>query len=283
MGTNQNGISSGNIIISKPQMIAGVVTNLFGILANSLLDNFIQNAASELNPRVDQAINEAQLSQKSNLGDNLTRNPETDQQINNLTFGQKNKFEPDAIPNGRGGYEQSSTGYWTKRLSAITGLPVMSAITFVGTTYLSLNGQQVTIPTITFEMVIITMKKGRNIEKTDITGRDTGSVKEWIGMKDWTIEIRAVILASQNVSELMTDYYQEGKYPEENMEMIDLLINAPIAIKVLCPYMNRRGVNYLVIDDDVQISQVEGEYEAQRLVIPCVSDNPLYIQVANKT
>ncbi len=157
----------------------------------------------------------------------------------------------------------------------------MCAITFVGTSYTALNGNVITIPTITFEMVMISMKKGRNIEYTDITGRDTGSVKEWISSKDWNIQIKAIITASQNVSDGMTVFYQEGKYPEENMEKIDLLLNAPIAIKVICPYMNNRGINYLVIDDDVDISQIEGEYEAQKLIIPCRSDNPLVIQVAN--
>ena len=194
-----------------------------------------------------------------------------------------NTFDQDANPDGRGGYKPGLSSYWNGRLSSVNNLPVMSSLTFIGTSYISLSGQLITIPTITFEMVMISMRKGKNIEKTDITGRDTGSVKEYISAKDWSIELRIVITASQNVSDGMENFYQTGKYPEENMEKIDLLLNAPIALEVLCPYMNSRGVNYLVIDDGVQINQIEGEYEAQRLTIPCLSDNPLIIQVNNGT
>ncbi len=271
------------IIITKPTMQAGIVTNLFGVLANGLLDKFINEgllnglSALETEQNIDGLIQSGKVDKRS------SDNTITDHAVYDLLYKDPNpEFLPDAIPNGKGGYTTSKTGFWNGRLSSVTGLPVMTSISFIGTTYTSLSGQQITIPTITFEMVIITMKKGRNIEKTNITGRDSGSVKEYIGAKDWEIEIRAVIMASQNVSEGMDKFYQDGKYPEENMEIIDLMLNAPIAIKVVCPYMNNRGVKYIVIDDGVQINQVEGEYEAQRLIIPCVSDSPLALLVSTQ-
>lgn len=253
-------INDSSITIPKPsqdilRFLSSSGIKLFGILANDVIDG--EFTTDEINEQTQNSVQD------------LVRNP--------------NKiFEPDAIPDGKGGYTSGSTGYWIKKLSSVTGLPVMSAITFVGTTYTALNGQSVTIPTITFEMVFISMIKGRLIEKTEITGRSTGSVKEYIGAKDWSINIKAIIAASQNVSDGMTSYYQNGKYPEENMEKIDLLLNAPIAIRIICPYMNKRGIEYIVIDDGVDISQIEGEYEIQRIDIPCVSDNPLIIQVASQ-
>ena len=274
--------TQGQIIIPAPQFPNGSLTSLFGIVANTLLFDASQVAFNQLrNGIIAQNIDENILSRSQSPRE--SDNPVTDNAVNTLVNSSPKTYAPDAVPDGKGGYTPSPNGYWTKRLSAMTGLPVMCPITFVGTTYTALNGSQITIPTITFEMVMISMKKGRNVEKTEITGRDTGSVKEYIGAKDWDIEIRAVITASQNVAANMTNYYQNGKYPEENMEMIDLMLNAPIALRVLCPYMNNRGINYIVIDDGVQINQVEGEYEAQRIVIPCCSDNPLLIQVANST
>jgi len=190
---------------------------------------------------------------------------------------------PDAEPDGNGGYLTASpNGVWDGRMSSVlNGMPVMCHCHFVGTSYRALNGQIITIPDIDFETVVITLKQGKNIEKTDITGRDTGSVKEYIGQKDWVIEIRAVITDGQRINDTITGgFNQDGVYPETAMEAIDFLISAPIAIKVDCWYLNKRGINYVVIDDGVQINQVEGEYEMQRIVIPCLSDNPLIITVA---
>lgn len=268
-----------NIVIPKPQINfgaqIGTLNNLFGVFANKLLDRQIQDDGE--NEEIKKGINQAQRNQKSSQSNSQT----LENNLNNLIV--KKIYSPDATPDGKGGYKPSTTGYWQPQFSQSTGMPVMSAITFVGTSYTGLDGSVITIPTITFEMVIISMKKGRNIEKTSITGRDSGSVKEYISANDWEIEIRAIVSASQNVVQdgSMDVFYQEGKYPEENMEKIDLLLNAHIAIKVICPYINKRGVNYLVIDDGVRIDQIEGEYEIQRLNIPCLSDSPLIISVAS--
>jgi len=254
--------NSGSNVVIPPPLNGLAAFNIFNQLYNSLLASQII-LKNELNQEAS-----AQLGGFSEV---------VNQEVSRINQSKIN--QPDAIPDGLGGYSASPSGFWTKRLSQVTGLPVMTAITFVGTTYTSTSGNQITIPTITFEMVLIKINKGRNIEKTDITGRDTGSVKEYISAKDFIVEINAIVTASQNVSDGMSLYYQTGKYPEENMEQIDFLLNAPIAIEVICPYLNRRGINYLVIDDGVQINQIEGEYEAQRLTIPCLSDNPLILQV----
>jgi hypothetical protein len=172
--------------------------------------------------------------------------------------------------------------FWNGKTStSLQSMPVMCSLTFIGTSYTALDGSIVTIPTIVLETVIITAKQGKTIEKTNITGRNTGSVKEYISQNDWSVEIRAVITASANVVQdgSMINYIQEGRYPIENMQYIYQLINAPIAIKVDCLYLNAMGINFLVIDDGVQINQVEGEYEMQRIVLPCLSDNPLIISV----
>lgn len=256
------------ITIAKTGGGERVIANLFGMLANATLD-----VATRF------------LNHSLIITENSQDAPDPSQKL--ILDNSDNKVtSPDATADGRGGYSPSPIGnFWDGRLSSVTGLPVMTAITFIGTTYTALNGQQITIPDITFEMVMITMKQGKNIEKTEITGRDTGSVKEYIGRKDWDIQITAIVTASQNVNSDMDLFVQQtGRYPEENMEFIDLLLNAPIAIKILCPYIQKRvnsgGDTWLVIEDGVTINQVEGEYEAQKIIIPCVTDFPLLIQVA---
>ena len=254
-----------NDIISITKNTPSLVTNLFGIAANALLDFGISQAF--------RYIREARFEEG------------IQQQVSDLVNNSAPIYAPDAIPDGKGGFFPSSNNFWNGRLSSFNNLPVMTSLTFVGTSYTSLSGQVITVPTITFEMVMVSMKKGKNIEKTDITGRDTGSVKEYISAKDWQISIKAVVTASQNVSDGMNNYYQTGKYPEENMEMIDILLAAPIAIQIICPYIQRRvnqgGNVWLVFDEDsCEISQIEGEYEAQRLNMNCLTDFPLIVQVA---
>jgi Domain of unknown function (DUF6046) len=159
-------------------------------------------------------------------------------------------------------------------------MPVECYLKFIGSTYTSLQGKQITIPDITFETILITLKMGKMIKKTDITGRDTGSVKEYISQRDWSVELRAIISAGQPVNSNVSKMNQDGVYPRFNMQEIWKVLQAPIAIKVSCWYLNQFDINYLVIDDGVDIQQIEGEYDNQRLIIPCCSDNPLVLKIS---
>ena len=234
------------------------------------------------------------------LGNNNVSTP-LDQSINTLVKNTNKQISQDAVPDGKGGYSQNpSKPFWNARTSSILGsVPVMTSVTFgrqvngtqglggsdlsnvSSVTYTSLSGTSITIPVITFEMVLIKMKQGKNIEITDITGRDTGSVAEYISQKDWNGTFEVVITASQNVSLGMENVWNESKYPEENMEVLDLLISAPIAIPIICPYMNKRGINFVILEDGIDISQIAGEYEAQKITIPWRSNNPLVLQLVS--
>ena len=186
---------------------------------------------------------------------------------------------PDAKPDGQGGFTIAQN--WNGRMSSsLTGMPVMCSLRIVGTTYIALDGSTITIPDITFETVLITAKLGKNIEKTDVNS-NFGSVKEWINQKDYEIEIRAIVTASAPVNDDIETANQDGVYPLYNMEAIMTALNAPISLQVECWYLNKLfNIKYIVIEDGVQINQVEGEYEMQRLVIPALSDFPLIITVS---
>lgn len=189
------------------------------------------------------------------------------------------EFDPDAKPNDAGGYDKTDRwdGYMS---SSLIGMPVMCYLKFIGGDYMDLQGNTITIPDVTFETVVLTLTMGKNIQKTEITGKDSGSIKEYIGMKDWAIEIRAIVSADAPVNQSINKRFQEGVYPRENVAAIWKVLKAPIAIEVECWFLQQFGINYLVIEDGVQVDQIEGEYNCQRFVIPCVSDNPLVLEFA---
>lgn len=188
---------------------------------------------------------------------------------------------PDANPDGKGGFTKT-IGWGGYMSSSLLGMPVMCRLKFVGTSYTANNGTIITIPDIILETVIITLEMDKNIEKTTITGRDTGTVKEWISKGDWNIEIRAIITASAPLNSDIQSRNQDGSYPMENMEALMILINASISIEVECWFLNKvAGIKYITIDKGFKLDQIEGEYEMQRIIIPALSDNPLIITVAN--
>lgn len=188
------------------------------------------------------------------------------------------QYSPDAYPDGKGGYvpNQNWDGYMS---SSLIGMPVMCYCKFVGGTYTDIRGNSVTIPDIIFETVVMTVRMGKSIAKTDMLSPSNGTVKEFIGQGDWQVEIRAIITSDAPVNSNVTRVHQDGVYPRSNMAEIYKLLKAPIAVPVQCWYLNQVDINYLVIEDGAQFEQIEGEYSTQRLYLPCVSDNPLIIKL----
>lgn len=187
---------------------------------------------------------------------------------------------PDALPDGNGGF--IPTAFWGGYMSSsLRGMPVMCRLKFVGGIYTANDGTNITIPDIIFETVVIKLKQNKNIKKTNITGRrNQGSVKETSGRGDWEIDIRAVITASAPLNSNILSVNQDGVYPMDNMQALSVLLDSDVSIKVECWYLNKiANINWVVIDSGVDISQVEGEYEMQRVTIPCLSDNPLIITI----
>lgn len=185
-------------------------------------------------------------------------------------------YNPDAqVQNG--GY--IATDRWDGYMSsALAGMPVMSYVKFNTVDYLTLDGRTVNIPEIIFETVLISVTINKNNKKTTITGKDTGSVKEYIGLGDFDVELRVIITSDAPVNSSITKRHQDGVYPRENMEAITKMMLAPISIPVTSWFLQQFGINYLVVESGVRVEQIEGEYSMQRLIIPCVSDSPLIIK-----
>lgn len=185
-------------------------------------------------------------------------------------------YDPDAqVQNG--GYV--ATDRWDGYMSsALAGMPVMSYVKFNTVDYLTLDGRTVNIPEIIFETVLLSVTINKNNKKTTITGKDTGSVKEYIGLGDFDVELRVIITSDAPVNSSITKRHQDGVYPRENMEAITKMMLAPISIPVTSWFLQQFGINYLVVESGVRVEQIEGEYSMQRLIIPCVSDSPLIIK-----
>jgi hypothetical protein len=186
-------------------------------------------------------------------------------------------YAPDAMPDGNGGFIKSS--FWNGSMSsALSGMPVMCNLEFIGGTYTDLQGKDIEIPDVNFETVILTVVPNKNIAKTSIFGRDKGTVKEYIGMGDYDVEIRAVITADAPVNDTIERKNQDGVYPRDNMAAIVKLIQAPIALPVECWFLRQFNITHLVIEPGTLIQQIPGEYTQQRIIMPCVSDYPLIIK-----
>lgn len=188
-------------------------------------------------------------------------------------------YSPDALPNEQGGYDKTAT--WDGHMaSSLVGMPVLCYLKIVGGDYRDLQGNVITVPEIIFETVVITLTMNKNIVKTQPSGRDSGSIKEYIGLDDWDIEIRTIITADAPVNSNIQKKNQDGVFPRDNMNTIYSVLSAPIALQVECWFLNMFDINYIVIDKGITIQIVENDYSAQRLIIPAVSDNPLIISIA---
>lgn len=186
-------------------------------------------------------------------------------------------YSDDAPRNQAGGYDK--TPQWDGYMSSVlSGTPVMCYLKFIGDTYQSSSGQLYSIPDIFLETVLISVTDTRTIERTDITGRDSGSIKEFISFGDYEIEITAIISAAAPLNDTIQKKVGNNVYPYENMAQLNRILRAPISIGIECLYLNNLGIHYLAIDNGVQIAQLEGEYNQQRVTIPCLSDAPLIIK-----
>ena len=149
------------------------------------------------------------------------------------------------------------------------GTSVYADVTFgdktTPTVYTDKNGKKITIPVITFQAILISISYPRNIVKTEIQGRD-GTVKEYIGEGDAVVTFRGVITGAN------------GSYPSSKVEQLQKLIKAPIAIPVICTFLNDKDILNIVFEDR-QLDQEEGGYSYQTFVLNAISDTPQELQI----
>jgi len=179
------------------------------------------------------------------------------------------------LPVNASGY----SGYLSQKINGYTDIPAIKINQQTATSYL---GTPIVMP-VTFDEVkwheiengekkekslpriqlpsatLLDFSQAKIIEKTRISGRN-GTVKEYIGLDDWSIRVRGII-----VNEL------SDTPPEDGIKSIKALKNCPVAIPILndmCLWLDI----YDVTVEDIEFTALEGYPGVQPFTINLSSD-----------
>lgn len=152
------------------------------------------------------------------------------------------------------------------KITGQLGTAIYEQVTFGGTnqaerSYYGIDGNIYTVPSMTFDAVLIDVSFPRNIVKTEIQGRN-GTVKEYIGEGDPNITFRGVITG------------KNGQRPSVEIANLKEMIKAPISIPVISNYLNSLDIYYVVFEER-SLSLEEGGYSYQAFSLSAIGDSPL--------
>ena len=140
------------------------------------------------------------------------------------------------------------------------GTSVYADVTFDSVNYTDISGREVTTPKMKFAAILVSVAFPRRTVKTEIQGRN-GTVKEYIGEDDAQVSFRGVITGSN------------GSYPQVEVSRLKDLIKAPVAIPVICAFLQNLDIDTVVFEDR-QLEQEEGGYSYQTFSLNAISDTP---------
>lgn len=147
------------------------------------------------------------------------------------------------------------------------GTKVYTNIRFLPKTYTDNRGRTVTTPDKTFDSILITVNQTKNIVKTAIQGAN-GTVKEYIGDGDYSIQVNGIITGSNGVR------------PVDDVADLKKILDAPVALDIACDYLQSLGVDSAVVEN-YEIGQTEGSYSYQTFSITLASDLPVQLRLSN--
>lgn len=151
---------------------------------------------------------------------------------------------------------------------SLLGTPVYADLEFLSDNYeTKTKGLFRDTPNFKTASVLMTVSQGKKIIKTEIQGRD-GTVKEYIGMDDFQIQINGIITGPN------------GHYPIDEVASLKQILDAPIPIPVASTYLNNIGINLIVIEG-YELAQEAGGYSYQTFSITCCSDVPQELRLTN--
>lgn len=148
----------------------------------------------------------------------------------------------------------------------VLGTDVYSNLDISGGTYTDNTGKQVAFDGIVIDTVLFNVSQSKNILKTNIQGSDNGTVKEYIGMGDYNIDISLIITGDN------------GVHPFNKVAQLKRIFDAPMALKVNSYYLNNLGIFNIVIEN-YSFPQDMGGYSQQQVSIQAVSDSPVILQI----
>ena len=179
------------------------------------------------------------------------------------------KIFPSNIGSSQQKFDVNQYNYQDKPLyNSELNTPVYTNIEFLPDTYeTNTKGKFLTTPQMRFDAILLTVSQAKKIIKTEIQGRN-GTVKEYIGMDDFHVQINGIITGPN------------GHYPIETVSFLKQILDAPIPIPVASTYLNNLGIHSLVIDS-YDLAQEAGGYSYQTFSISCISDIQQEIRLTN--
>jgi Domain of unknown function (DUF6046) len=116
---------------------------------------------------------------------------------------------------------------------------------------------------------MIDFTQAKIIERTQVPGRK-GSVKEYIGLDDWRIRIRGILINFENQEIL----------PEAEIKALKNLKNVPVSIPIICDMAQWLDVMDVVIEN-IDFPAIEGYSNMQPFTIDCLSDDAFEVKYKN--
>ena len=161
------------------------------------------------------------------------------------------------IPQGAGRDAAIST--------SILNTPVYTNIHFLDVEYTDSLGRTITTNGKIYDAVLITVSQAKKIITTEIQGRN-GTVKEYIGMDDYQVQVNGIITGSN------------GVHPVNEIAELKKMLDAPVAIDVSCAYLQNLGIQSLVTIS-YEFAQEAGGYSYQSFAITFKSDVPQQLRI----
>ena len=177
----------------------------------------------------------------------------------------------------------------SSRLSQF-GLPIFDEVIFgdpiSGIIYHNEFGVPITLPPLVLDIALFDVTQSKNIVKTGIVGK-SGTIKEFIGQNDYSINIRGVLVSPYMDGNPLTDVQgNDGK-----AKLLIDYCNANIPIPVTSNWLQSFGdpdgngtntINYIVIEE-FNFIQNEGNRNVIPFTIKASSDYPASYYYLNAT
>lgn len=124
------------------------------------------------------------------------------------------------------------------------------------------EGREVEYRGVRIDVVLIEVSKQKNLKRDMVTGRQ-GTVKQSVSSDDYAINIKGALLSPRG-----------DRYPIQDVERLEKILNIDSEIEVNSWFLNRRGINKIVVDY-FHFPQSEGTFNEQIFEIQAFSDKDI--------
>jgi uncharacterized protein DUF6046 len=152
------------------------------------------------------------------------------------------------------------------------GKPVWNPLKFEATDYQKLvngNVQDFTTPELFIPICIIEASQNTLMEATPVEGMD-GTVKEFAALNDYRVRLKCIFI---NV---------DDTFPQSQMNDLIKVRAASVGVDVACEWLGSLGVFNLVIQD-IKWIPMPGFINCQAFELECLSDETVYLKLANES